>query len=462
MSADVPSVSAGASHTIHYQAKTGKFRSYATVYAIANLAIALLWGSITIVLLPLHVQHSEFAHYFTGPDASISLQQLNDLRAQVSAGTVTPDADQNRLLSLLNAYNAAKASGLSVVTAVGVGVTMLIQPIAGMLSDRTRSRWGRRAPWIAAGAVVGGASISLMPVVPTIAILVVLWSIAQLFVNLAQGPLGATVADRVPANRIGAVSAISGLVFYVGTIGGAIAAGSLFGAIGLGAYVPLAIAMVVGVLLFVIVARDTSSRELHVPQLKASMFLLSFVAAIRDHDYRWAWIAKVILNTGYGISSVYTIYMLQSYITPALSEQQAAQTAPLLLAAGLPGTLVAMGVAGRWSDKVQRRKPFVIAASTIMSVGFLVPFIWPSLSALFIQSVIVGVGFGGFIVVDQALFIEILPDRDAAGRDLGFSTLGQNLGQALGPVIAGAIVVICGGLTVLSGWARSSSFCFPR
>jgi MFS family permease len=48
-------------------------------------------------------------------------------------------------------------------------------------------------------------------------------------------------------------------------------------------------------------------------------------------------------------------------------------------------------------------------------------------------------------VVDQALFIELLPDRESAGRDLGVSNLGTNLGQALGPIIAGVIVAASGG-----------------
>ncbi|MFH5880051.1 hypothetical protein [Arthrobacter sp. NA-172] len=55
-------------------------------------------------------------------------------------------------------------------------------------------------------------------------------------------------------------------------------------------------------------------------------------------------------------------------------------------------------------------------------------------------------GFGMFIVVDQALFIiEVLPDRAAAGRDLGLSQLGTNLGQTIAPIVAGVVVAISAG-----------------
>ncbi len=48
-------------------------------------------------------------------------------------------------------------------------------------------------------------------------------------------------------------------------------------------------------------------------------------------------------------------------------------------------------------------------------------------------------------MVDQALFIEVLPDRAAAGRDLGLAQLGTNLGQAIGPAIGGVVVVLFAG-----------------
>ncbi len=430
---------------VRYQPRTRAFRGYTLFYALASLGIVLVWGSVTSILLPLHVQQLEFAHLFTGVDAHQSLQALNALKARVDAGTLTPTADQHRLLGLLAQFNSSRAASLSLVTSVGVAITMLIQPIVGLLSDRTRSKWGRRAPWIAAGAVGGSALVALLPVVPTIAVLVIVWSLAQLVVNLGQGPLVATVVDRVPENRVGAISAITGLIGYVGAIGGSIVAGYLFASIGLAAYFPVAVLLALCVLSFVLFARDRSSRELTVEPLRIRTVFASYVRALGNRDFRWAWIAKVLLFIGFGIANVYTLYMLQSYITPALSATEAAKTAPLIQFAALPAALIGMVISGRWSDKIGRRKPFVIAASIIMAVSFLIPFTWPTLAAMFCQAVQTGLGLGVYIVVDQALFIEVLPHRESAGRDLGVSTLGTNLGQALGPVLAGVIVTMFGG-----------------
>lgn len=449
MTTDTPSAGATAQTSsagaVRYQSKTRALRGYMIFYALGCLGMVLLYGSLTTILIPLHVQQLEFAHIFTGADAHVNLQALNALKAQVDAGTLTPTADQHRLLGLLAQFNSSRAAGLSLVTSVGVCVSMLFQPIIGLLSDRTRSKWGRRAPWIAGGGVAGAALVALLPAVPTIAGLVIVLSLTQLVIGAAQGPLMTTVVDRVPEDRIGTLSMVTGLVIYLGGIGGSLAAGSLFAAIGLASYFPLAFALMLTAVCFVLFARDRSSRQLAVEPLRIYTFLTSYVRVLGDRDFRWAWIAKVLLFIGYGITTVYTLYMLQSYLTPALSETQAATTAPLIQLAGLPAALVGMVISGRWSDKVGRRKPFVVAASIIMAVSLLIPFAWPTVPAMFVESVVVSFGLGVYIVVDQALFIDLLPDRESAGRDLGVASLATNLGQALGPILAGVVVATFGG-----------------
>ncbi|MEV8403806.1 MFS transporter [Streptomyces niveus] len=449
MTTDTPSADAaeqtGSAVAVRYQPKTRAFRRYTYLYALASLGMILLYGSMTIILLPVHVQQLEFAHVFTGADAQIHLHDLNVLKEQVDAGKVTPTAEQHRLLGLLNKFNSSRATSLSLVTTVGVIITMLIQPVVGLMSDRTRSRWGRRAPWIAAGGVAGAAMVALLPIVPSLAVLVVVYSLTLLVTGSGQGPLMATVVDRVPENRIGTLSTVTGVIVYLGGIGGSVIAGSLFAAVGLATYFPLAVALLLTSLCFVLLARDRSSRDLAVEPLRIRTFLASYVQALGDRDFRWAWVAKVLFFIGFGIANVYALYMLQSYVTPALSEKEAAQTAPLMQLAGLPAALIGMVVSGRWSDKIGRRKPFVVSASIILAVSFLIPFAWPTVPAMFVQAVVGGFGLGVYIVVDQALFIDLLPHRESAGRDLGVATLGQNLGQALGPILAGLVVASSGG-----------------
>jgi MFS family permease len=190
--------------------------------------------------------------------------------------------------------------------------------------------------------------------------------------------------------------------------------------------------------------RDRSSRDLLVPKLEWKTFLLGFTYAVRDRDYRWVWIARVLLTFGYGVSGALSFFMLQSYVKPALSAAEATALTPLLAVASLPSTVIAILVAGWLSDRLGQRKSFVFWASILMSAAMAIPLISPTVPALFLQAVVAGFAFGIYIPVDQALMVDVLPDPSAAGRDLGVAGVATNFGQALGPALAGGVVAATG------------------
>lgn len=52
---------------------------------------------------------------------------------------------------------------LAAITLGGSLVALLANPLVGALSDRSRSPWGARKPWILAGALLAAVSIVLLP-----------------------------------------------------------------------------------------------------------------------------------------------------------------------------------------------------------------------------------------------------------------------------------------------------------
>ncbi|MFB4267884.1 hypothetical protein [Nonomuraea sp. GTA35] len=118
-------------------------RRYLTWYGFASFSLVLTFGSVVGILLPNHVQALEFARWFTGPDAAVDLAELSHLKDAV-AGGATATAEEQRLLGLLGQFDAGRAEALSLVSALGLVGTMLAVPVIGILSDRTRSRHGRR------------------------------------------------------------------------------------------------------------------------------------------------------------------------------------------------------------------------------------------------------------------------------------------------------------------------------
>ncbi|MGV2984339.1 MFS transporter [Microbacterium sp. AGC85] len=425
------------------------FRSYLLWYVLAALPVFALWGAMLGIVLPNHVQAIEFATWFTGADANTNLVELQTLKAQIDAGAATATAEQSRLLELYAQFEAARAQNLSIVAAVGVFVTMFVQPITGVLSDRTRSRFGRRAPWMALGAAAGALALVGLRYSTSIALIILMWALVQVLFNMVQGPLTATVADRVPERSIGTASTFSGLAGMVGAVLGSVAAGTLYGLVQLNIYIVFAVVILVFVAVFILFAPDRSSKDLEVEPINFGRFFASFLIPLRDADYRWVWIGKVVMMCGYSISTAFSFFMLQSYVKPALSAAEATALAPVIGLVGIPGTILAIAVVGKWSDKIGRRKPFVFWSSILLGLSLLIPFFSPTVPALIIQGVIAGTAFGAYMVVDQALFIDVIKDKRTAGRDLGMSALGGNLGQALGPVLAGQLVAIAGGYGIV-------------
>jgi MFS family permease len=419
-------------------------RRYIIWYGLAIVSIFATFSAITSILLPNQVQILEFARWFTGADAHVNLPALENLRTAVAAGhSATPD--QQRLLHILAQFDASRAQGLGLVVSLGILGTTFSQPIVGALSDRTRSRLGRRALWLLFGAIVGACFLVGVRFAPTVALLALLWCVAQAVVNMALGPLNTTVADRIPESRLGTVSSVTGLGNFIGGIGGAVLAGAVFASLGLNTYFIFAVLVVVGIVGFVLLNRDRPSTALSVPTQRWGAFFRGFLVPLSDSDFRWVWLARLVLIFGYGTSAALSFYMMQSYITPALSAAQATRTVPLLAIVGLPATLVALVISGRLSDKIGRRKPFVIVASLLMAVSMAVPLLSPTLPALFIQTVLASLALGIYLPVDQALFIDVLPDMNAAGRDLGIANVATTVGQALAPLLAAQVVALTGG-----------------
>ncbi len=336
-----------------------------------------------------------------------------------------------------------KVANLALVTTIGAFAAMIAQPVAGAISDRTRSRFGRRAPWMVAGALIGGLALVGMAFANTLLMIAIAWTMVQIAYNFAQGPLSAILPDRVPVRARGTFAAIGGAATMIGAIGGQVVGASLAQNIG-AAYVALAGFALIVMTLFVVFNPDRSSKDQVNPPFQLLDFLRTFwVNPIKHPDFFWAFAGRLLLFTGYFGVTGYNLYILNDYVGIG---DLAASTGyvPILGLLGLAGTLPAILVSGPLSDKVGRRKIFVFISSVVVAVGLVVPWIMPTIGGMMLMSVIIGVGFGAFMAVDQALMTEVLPSADSYAKDLGVVNIAATLPQTLAPAVGGAIVLAFG------------------
>jgi MFS family permease len=85
----------------------------------------------------------------------------------------------------------------------------------------------------------------------------------------------------------------------------------------------------------------------------------------------------------------------------------------------------------------------------VMAVAAAILAFWPTWTGAIVAAVILGLGFGVYLSVDQALITQVLPAADDRGRDLGVINIANSAPQVLGPAIAFPLVSYLGGYPVL-------------
>jgi MFS family permease len=116
----------------------------------------------------------------------------------------------------------------------------------------------------------------------------------------------------------------------------------------------------------------------------------------------------------------------------------------------LTGTLlIAAVISGMLSDKFGRRKVFVMGASLIIAVSFLILAFWQTWTGVQLAAVVLGIGFGAYLGVDIALITQVLPSANARGKDLGVINIANALPQVVGSATAALVISLFHSYTIL-------------
>ena len=414
------------------------------------------------------------------------------LRTQVLAGLFVPLLVQGFM------GEAQKGSYFGTIRLWALMAAVLAQSMFGLLSDRSRLKWGRRRPFIFAGTlleifvIVSIAWIAGLQGLTGYTVLFVAYILSMILDNMSQAGTQGLIPDVVPQEKRGITSGVKmlleiplplvvvGLVIAPmvsdGDTNSAIVVTCVVMAICMGLtmlvrekrleldpgplnwkpFASLLLMTIVFVVIilglgevvkwFVMVLSDASRFTFGLIGVVA-MFLAVVVGIFaslavhldksvrQNRPFIWWIISRLAALVAINNIAVFLLYFLQEkFNMPAGEAVETAGLLPMILG----GFVILFGLGAGWlSDRFDRRL-LTALGGVIGAIGVAVIVFGSNLPLMYVAAAIIGLAYALFNVASWALGTDIIP-RERAGEFLGLQNLAGAGAGAIGAYIGGTI-----------------------
>lgn len=414
------------------------------------------------------------------------------LRSQVLAGLVVPLLVQDFV------GEAQKGTYFGTIRLWGLMVALLAQALFGLLSDRSRLKWGRRRPFIFISTILesfvilGLAWIARLDGLTGYAILFGAYILSMVLANMSHAATQGMIPDVVPPEKRGIASGLKMLLeiplplVLVGlVIAPMVSRGNLFSALivtaaamltcmGLTMFVrekrletvppPLdwkpflslvmmtgvftAIVLGLGEAVRVLIAALSESPRVVFGAIGVTAMLLAVVVGIfaalsvhldptvrQSRAFIWFIISRLAALVAINNISSFLLYFFQEkFDMPAKQAVSLAGQLPMVLG----GFVILFGLVAGWlSDRFDRR---ILAAlgGLVGAVGVAVMIFGPNIPTMYVAAGLIGLAYSLFNVASWALGTDIIP-KERAGEFLGLQNLAGAGAGAIGAYIGGRV-----------------------
>ncbi|TAN31919.1 MFS transporter [bacterium] len=325
----------------------------------------------------------------------------------------------------------------------GIGSLMAViwQPVVGAVSDRTRSRFGRRRPFIAVGTAGDVVFLIGLALSGSYWIVVIFYFLLQTASNTSQGPYQGLMPDVVSEPQRGTASGYYGVANVAGLLCGTVGAGFILAQAGR----TVAILSICGLLLVtmlptvLLIPDRVPPSEAQFGGIRHALFT-TFARPLRLPSFLWLMASRLLILMGLvGVQSFVFFYFSNVFF-------QGNRHATITASYTLQGLVIACAFlvslpAARASDRLGRR-PFILVGGLLGAAGVLmlvfshfellpVQAVEPLADALNVPDlaaqaslvgILIGVGYGLFFAVDWAFIQDVIPSGEA-GLFMGFSNI---------------------------------------
>ena len=377
------------------------------------------------------------------------------------------------VLAYLTAYLGVPVGIAGFVTTAVLVFDMITDPLVGYLSDRTKSRFGRRAPWMFLGALVMAAGMVGLFSVPAgmglngnLAWVTGFFVLATIGFTMVAIPYGAQSGEitQDPRERSAMTGWRMGFASVGILIGGAIIpglAGSMGYAMAALAVMPL---MVGAIWLSLWSVRKAPRIETPATVNLAGMFGLVFTNrafVVLVLLYGVMTLAIAMITAGLPFAALYLI--VDSGETLLSGAAQALTTLSLLFAAFVVGSILSQAVWVLLSHRLGKLGALVLGLALYVVVLFGLNALLPSVNVTAIAGmfILAGMTNGAYQQIPWAMYPDLM---DVTRRETGvaiegaFSAIwlfGQKLANAAAPAVLGLMLAA-------AGWQESVSGVVPQ
>jgi maltose/moltooligosaccharide transporter len=329
-------------------------------------------------------------------------------------------------------------------------INMFLQPWVGAQSDRTHSRFGRRKPWLMAGAPLAALFFILLPIVRQNFILIGLIILAtDLAMALFRSPTIAYLGDLfAPQQR----SKANGVINLMGGLGGAAAlfgGGALYR---LGVPVPFIVGAGVLLIAILIVVLYVREPETEAPETAADGGVLANLRGVMGStDKSGLFLLAAIFCWFMGWNAMETFFTLYAQNVLGLDPGRGAQMltffAGMLIVFAIPSGLIATRVG---------RKPTILVGLVGMLAGLALGFTLRNAAVLRIVLLVMG-GFWALVNINSLPMVYDLGEQRTIGAYTGLYYFSSSAAAIFGPLLAGGLVQALGNNYVVI-WLFSAVF----
>jgi MFS family permease len=190
----------------------------------------------------------------------------------------------------------------------------------------------------------------------------------------------------------------------------------------------------------------TAAVERDLGTLRTTSIRDNFGINLAQHpDFTWALATRVLFYLGNALGTALLLY----FFTFGVGADSPTDLLIEITLVYVLVTVITSVVAGRMSDTRDRRKVFVVVGGILQAASSMALAVSPTVAAAFVAAALVGVGWGSFMAVDQAIATGVLPDAERRGQHLGVMDIAVAVPQNVGPLIGALIVAATGGFVGL-------------